>query len=138
MAEELTLRVITPDSIVVDTSASAVRIPGLDGSIGILRKHAPMVAALAAGPLTWQHAGKDHAMFVGGGFCEVRDDTVRVVSPASEAPSTIDVERAREAARRARERLRGGPGAGEIDLVRAEAALRRALVRLQVAQRWTD
>jgi F-type H+-transporting ATPase subunit epsilon len=136
MAAELTLRVITPDRVVIDTSASVVRVPALDGSIGVLRRHAPMVAALAPGELSWQEGGHERHMFVSGGFCEVRDDTVRVISPASEAPTEIDVERAREAASRARERLRGTlGGAGDIDLTRAEAALKRAMMRLSVAER---
>lgn len=135
MAEAITLRVITPESIVLDTTTSSVRLPGVDGSIGVLPRHAPMVAALGVGPLSYRHAGADHPVFVAGGFAEVRGDTIRVVSEACEPPEDIDVERARRAAERARERLQtheSSPGEA-FDLLRAQASLRRALVRLRVA-----
>lgn len=139
MPDTLTLRVITPEAIVVDTSARSITFPALDGLMGVLPRHAPMVAALAAGPLTWRggDAGDSQDMFVSGGFAEVRGDTVRLVTEASEPAEEIDVERAERAAERARERLRAR-AAGEvreIDLLRAEAALRRALQRLDVARR---
>ena len=85
MAESITLRIITPERIAVDTSVSAVRVPALDGAIGILARHAPMVAALDSGRLSWTAEGRSQDMFVAGGFAEVRSDTVRVVTQASEA-----------------------------------------------------
>jgi F-type H+-transporting ATPase subunit epsilon len=133
---QLTLRVITPDAIVLDEPVSSVRIPGLDGSLGILPRHAQMVAALDAGLLRYRNGGADHFMYVSPGFAEVRDDTLRVVCEAASAVEDIDPERARAAEKRARERLEqartGGPEAKEIDVARAEAALQRALMRLQV------
>ena len=132
----LTLRVITPDRIVHDGEVTSVRVPGVDGSIGILPRHAPMVAALYAVLLRWREGGKEHAMFVSGGFAEVRGSTVRVVTEAGERPHDIDEARARDAERRARERLAQGQAAeGEpLDVLRAEAALRRAILRLQARE----
>jgi len=135
MADSITLRIITPEKIVLDTQVSAVRIPAQDGSMGILRRHAPMVVALGVGELEYeQQGGGSTGVFVAGGFAEVRDDTVRVVTEASEPPTDIDVERAAGAAERARERLamRGG----DVDVARAEFALRRALVRQNLARKW--
>jgi len=136
MAQDLTVRVITPDAIVLDTTASAVQLPGLDGLIGVLPRHAPMVAALSEGAMTYtEGGGQKTGMFVAGGFAEVRENTVRIVSQASEAPTEIDVERASRAAERARDRLRERrveAGSVEFDVLRAEAALRRALVRIFV------
>jgi F-type H+-transporting ATPase subunit epsilon len=131
-AHELTLRVITPDRIVLDETVSSIRIPGLDGSIGILPRHAAMVAALDMGLLRYRQNGREHVLFVSGGFAEVRDGTVRVVSEAGERPEEIDEERARQAEARARERLDQGRGvAGEqLDVLRAELALKRARLRL--------
>jgi len=108
MADSLTLRVITPEAIVVDTTASTVKFPGLDGLMGVLPRHAPMVAALDAGHLSWTEDGVARNMFISGGFAEVRDNTVRIVTEASEPASEIDVDRAERSAERARERLRGG------------------------------
>ncbi len=131
---ELTLRVITPESVALDTTASSVRIPALDGQMGILPRHASMVAALEAGVLTWTEQGASRAMFVSGGFAEVRDNTVRVVSEAGERPEDIDTERAQRAAERARERLRKAHGGDhDVDVLRAELALRRAIMRERVA-----
>jgi len=138
MAGELTLRVITPDRIVLDTTASAVRIPAVDGSMGILPRHAQMVAALDVGLMTFKVEGKDAALFVSGGFAEVRDNTVRIVSEAGERPQEIDEERAREAEARARQRIEEGHARDmQIDILRAELALRRAQQRLR-ARRYSN
>ena len=131
----LTLRVITPDAIVLDTTADSVRIPGVDGSLGVLPRHAPMVAALDAGILEYKAGGTKRGLFVSDGFAEVRDNTLRVVCEAGEVPEAIDEERARAAEARARKRLSGAGDEGasdRIDLLRAQAALRRALMRLRV------
>ena len=130
----LTLRVITPDCIALDEQTDAVRLPGVDGSIGILPRHAHMVAALDAGELTYRTASGDKSLFVAGGFAEVRDGTVRVVSQAGELPEAIDEERARASEKRARERLTVR-GKTDIDILRANASLRRALMRMLVKQR---
>ena len=137
MAGQLTLRVLTPDKIVADTAVESVRLPGLDGSIGILPRHAPMIAAIDAGLLRFreQPGGREEVLFVSGGFAEVRDNTLRVVSEAGEKPEEIDEARAREAEKRARELLSVKVVDGEaIDLARAEAALRRALARLSARE----
>lgn len=136
MAGTLTLRIITPERIVVDEPVESVRVPALDGSIGILPRHAAMVAALQPGVLRYRGASGEKVMFVSDGFAEVRQNVLRVVSEAGEGAGQIDEQRARAAEQRARERLakRGSDGAGQIDVLRAEAALRRALMRLQVLE----
>jgi len=135
MAANLTLRVITPDRIVLDCQTSSVRIPGVDGSIGILPRHAHMVAALDVGPLRYVENGQHKALFVSEGFAEVKDNTLRVVCEAGELPEEIDEARAKESEKRARERLAGARVEGEpVDLLRAELALRRALMRQQVTE----
>ena len=136
MAGEFTLRVITPDRIALDTTVESARLPGLDGLLGILPRHAPLAAVIAAGELSYVENGTRKRLFVSDGFAEVGNNTARVVCEAGESPEEIDVERAREAERRARERLgrRGQPmtGAEAVDFLRAEAALRRAVLRLNV------
>ena len=127
MARELTLRLITPEHIPVDTTVSAVTVPALDGEIGILPRHAPLIAALDTGIVRYTAGASEHEVFVDGGFAQVRGDTVRVLSPVGEPKAEIDLERAREAERRARERLAVRGAA--VDVPRAEGALRRALLR---------
>jgi F-type H+-transporting ATPase subunit epsilon len=129
----LTLRVITPERIVIDREVDAVRLTALDGQLGVLPRHAPMVAALDLGLLRYRSGSHQGVLFCAGGFAEVHGDTLRVVTQAGELASDIDEERAREAERRARERLdqRQVPGGEPIDMLRAETALQRALLRLQ-------
>ena len=140
MADSLTLRVITPERVVLDTTVSSVKFPGLDGLIGVLPKHAHMVSALDSGLLEWSTGGgaPPEDMFVAGGFAEVRGNTVRIVTEAGEMASEIEVGRAEKAAVRAKERLktrRVEAGTAEFDVLRAEASLRRALMRAFVAGR---
>ena len=134
----LTLRVITPDQIVLDTTVDTVNFPALDGLMGVLSRHAPMVTALDAGPLVYSGSEGAGTLFVSGGFAEVRNNTVRVVTEASEPASSIDIERATEAAERARKRLAdrdSGEAGVTFDGSRAQAALRRALMRSNVASK---
>jgi F-type H+-transporting ATPase subunit epsilon len=136
MSGALTLRVITPDRIALDTQVESVRVPGADGQIGILPRHAAMVAALDPGVLRYRAEGKEHLLFISGGFAEVRGETVRVVTEAGERAEEIDETRARAAESRARERLAAGRAAGgePIDELRAEAALQRAMMRLSAVE----
>ncbi len=131
---QLTLRIITPERIALDEAVEYVWLPGVDGSIGVMARHAPMIAALDFGVLMYTKPGgaRGH-IFVSGGFAEVRGDTLRVISRAGEKPEEIDEARAREAERRARERLaqRGSAATmSEVNFLRAELALHRALLRL--------
>jgi F-type H+-transporting ATPase subunit epsilon len=133
MAGSLTLRVITPSAIVLDTQVESVRFPGLDGSIGVLPRHAHMIAGVAIGILHYVERGAPKQIFVSEGFAEVKDNTLRVVSEAGELPDQIDEERARAAEKRARERLSVKViGDEAVDVLRAELALQRALMRLEV------
>lgn len=136
MEHRLVVRVITPERIVVDTQAKSLRIPATDGSMGIFPRHAGMVAALDPGLLAIRlDGGMEQEMFIAGGFAEVRGETVRILTAAGEKASEIDVERARAAERRARERLAGGASSDEIDHARARAALQRSLARQAVVSR---
>lgn len=137
MAGQITLRIITPQAVVLDRTASSVKFMALDGSMGVLPGHAPMVTALGPGELEAQGEGQTERYFISGGFAEVSDGTLRIVSDACERPSDIDVERAGQAAERARTRLRErsvGP-AETFDVLREEASLRRALMRKNLAGR---
>jgi F-type H+-transporting ATPase subunit epsilon len=133
MPGTLTLRVITPERIALDRSVASVRLPALDGSMGVLPRHAPMIAALDTGLLRYRETSgsPEEVLFVSGGFAEVRGETLRVVCEAGERAQEIDEERARQAEKRARERLtvKASGGGDPLDLLRAEASLRRALMR---------
>lgn len=136
MAKEFHLRIVTPDRTVVDRKVLAVSFMGMDGSYGILANHAPMMTATQPGVVRITESdGSKEELVTTDGFAEVRDNVLTLVCEAGERAEEIDVERAREAERRARERIeqikKGQPG----DLPRAEAALRRALLRQLVGRR---
>jgi F-type H+-transporting ATPase subunit epsilon len=137
----LTLRIITPDRVVLDEVVDSVRVPASDGSMGIFPKHAGAVTTLDAGELRYAAAGGELSIFVSGGFAEVRGDTVRVLTSAGEAPTEIDEERAKAAEKRARERLdmsRGSARLDALDTARARASLQRAMARIKMRSRYSS
>lgn len=133
-AKTLTLRIVSPDGSVVETPAASVRVPGEGGSFGVLPRHASMVALTDSGLLTARTPdGRTLEFLIHDGFVEVRDDVVTVLTRSAEDPAAIDLQRAAEAAERARNFLRAE--ASDVDHARAVAALRRALMREKVARR---
>lgn len=132
LPEFLDLHVVTPERQVVREQAYEVQVPGLGGYLGILPGHAPLLSELQAGALSYRQGNHWSYLTIFGGFVEVLPERVIVLAESSEREEEIDVERAREAQNRAEERLRrvNDP---EIDFARAQAALERALIRLQVA-----
>jgi F-type H+-transporting ATPase subunit epsilon len=135
---ELTLRVITPTKISIDTTVESVQLPLLDGSAGVLPGHTHMIAALDAGLVHFRTpGGPEQIMHIDGGFAEVDGRTVRVVCQAGETADEIDEERALAAEKRARDRIAHGqlPGNEPVDILRAQASLRRALMRQRVKRR---
>jgi F-type H+-transporting ATPase subunit epsilon len=131
VANPITLRVITPDTVALDTTVDSVVLPGIDGKLGIMRGHATMVTGLDIGELRYNTGGSEASMFVAGGFAEIRDNTLRVVTEAGEDALTIDETRAQHAEERAQKRI--DEGDEEIDLVRAKTALRRAAARITIS-----
>ena len=135
MAEkQLLLEVVTPDRLVLSTEAEVVVCPGAEGQFGVLPGHIPFLSALEIGEMYYKSAGKTEYLAVSGGFAEVTGEKVTIVAESAEVGREIDVERARRALERAEKRIAAGKTA-EIDWARAEAALRRSLVRAKVAGR---
>ena len=135
MAEkQLLLEVVTPDRKVVSTTADIVVCPGIEGQFGVLVGHVPFLSALDIGEMYYKQGGKTEYLAVNGGFAEVTGTKVTVVAEAAEFGREIDIERARRAMERAEKRLAVAKTA-EIDWARAEAALRRSIMRMKVAGR---
>ncbi len=124
--------VITPDGSAFRGRVTSVRLSGKDGSFGILARHAPLLAVVEAGIVRVSNeSGKELAFAAGEGFVEVRGSGVRLLVDFCNARSQIDVSRAEKAKLRAKERMRSH--GTDIDRLRAEAALRRAVARLSTA-----
>ena len=135
MAEkELLLEVVTPDRLVLSTQAEVVVCPGVEGQFGVLPGHIAFLSALDIGEMYYKAGGKTEYLAVSGGFAEVTGEKVTIVAESAEKGREIDVERAKRALERAEKRIAAGKTA-EIDWARAEAALRRSLVRAKVAGR---
>ncbi len=131
MESSLQLEVVTPDKVVLSTTADYVGVPGIAGRFGVLPHHVPLLCALGVGGLYYRTATGTDQVFVSGGFVEVSDNTISVLTEAAECAADIDIARAQEAKRRAEERLASQDEA--VDAARAHAALSRAVARLGVA-----
>jgi F-type H+-transporting ATPase subunit epsilon len=136
MADTMRFEFISQERIILQDDVNMVVAPGAGGVLGILPRHAPLMAVIAPGELVVKKEGQEDRFYaVGGGFMEVRPDKVILLARSGESAEEIDLERAREARRRAEELL----AAGEIDSAERrrvmELALRRSAVRLKVAER---
>ena len=135
MAEkELLLEVVTPDRLVLSTEADVVVLPGVEGQFGVLPGHIPFLSALQIGEMYYKAGGKTEYLAVSGGFAEVTGEKVTIVAESAEMGREIDVERAKRALERAEKRLAAAK-TENIDWARAEAAMRRSLMRTKVAGR---
>ncbi|NLU41856.1 MAG: F0F1 ATP synthase subunit epsilon [Firmicutes bacterium] len=128
----LRLDIVTPDRIEFSDEVNMVVAPGIEGDLGILPGHIPLVTRLQTGVLRIYKGSEKLVMAISEGFMEVTKDKVVVLAEAAELPEEVDVERALAAQRRAKERL--AAHSHDVDIVRAQAALRRAMTRLQVAR----
>ncbi|WP_281883170.1 F0F1 ATP synthase subunit epsilon [Paenibacillus sp. YYML68] len=129
------LEIVTPERKVFAEQASMVIAKGVEGELGILPNHIPLVTPLKIGSVTVkQPQKKDVVIAVNGGFMEVRKDKVVILAESAELPEQIDVDRAKASRERAEKRLKEIKQAN-VDFKRAELALQRAMNRLDVSER---
>lgn len=136
MAEKtFKLEVVTPDRVVLsDDEIVSVTAPGSEGYLGMLANHAPMMTQLKIGKLDYRRADStSYAMAISGGFLEVFENAVTVLAESAEMAEEIDLSRAEEAKTRAEERL--ASPAPDVDVERADIALKRAINRIHVARK---
>jgi len=128
----MTVQVVTPSGVLFETEdATFVAASGEGGDLGVETNHSNLLTTLRIGPLRIRAGDAERLFAVHGGFLEATPHAVRIVADAAEPADAIDVERARSARRRAEERLKRK--AADTDLARVEAALKRSLLRLEVA-----
>ena len=130
MAEVFRLQIITPDQRFYEGEASMVELTTTEGDIGIYKGHIPLTAIVSPGVLHIHEEGQVREAALMSGFIEVLPDQVIIMAEVVEWPDEIDVKRAEEARIRAERRLQSH--SAEVDVVRAELALKRALVRLEM------
>jgi len=128
----IAVEIMTPERLVMQTQADSVVVPASDGELGILPHHTPLLAQLQPGQVRLRHGDALELFAVSGGFVQVEANKVSIFAETAEMPHEIDVERARQAADRARQQLK--VAISDIDLAQAEFALRRALARLHATE----
>ena len=129
----LRLEIITAERQVFADDVNVVVAPGIEGELGILPHHAPLMTMLKPGELLIRKDGEETYLAVTGGFLEIRPDKVIILADACEREEEIDITRAEEAKRRAEERIEAHPQG--LDIARAQAALLRSLIRIRIAER---
>jgi F-type H+-transporting ATPase subunit epsilon len=134
MADKIRLRVVTPSRMLLDEDVDEVTAPGELGEFGVLPNHIAFLTTLVPGELSYKQGSSKKTLAVSGGYAEVLDNVMTVLAPAAEFADEIDSARAQRAKEQA-EKLMAELNRGEKDWEMAEAALKRALVRLQVASR---
>ena len=136
LPESIQLIVVTPERQLLRESVVEVTVPGREGQLGILPGHAPLMTELGIGELSYRTStlSPPVALAVISGFAEVLADRVTVLAETAERAEEIDLARAEEAKARAEKRLAAGDP--NIDWDRANIALQRALIRLQIARKY--
>jgi len=130
----LRLEVVTPERSVFSDDVDIVVAPGIEGELGILPHHTPLMTALKTGELRARKGSEEFLLCVAGGFMEVRPDRVIVLADTCERAEEIDLARAEEARKKAEVRMaeKYQPG---VDAAETEAALHRAMARLAIAEK---
>ena len=129
------LEIITAEREVYADDVDIVVAPGIEGQLGILPNHAPLMTVLQPGEVSVRKDGEPSYLAITGGFLEVMANKVTILAEACEYSQEINEERAQEAMERAQERLRNQTSGSAVELSRALTSFRRAQVRLNVARR---
>jgi F-type H+-transporting ATPase subunit epsilon len=135
MAQQIRLEVVTPNGAVVSEDVDIVNAPGYGGDFGVLANHAPFLATIRTGLLTYEQGKKRENLMISGGFCECSNNKITFLVESAEFGRQIDVDRAMKAKERAEQRLAKATQHDDlINRTRAEAALQRALARMKVSK----
>ena len=131
----LKVDIVTAERVVYSEDVDVVIAPGIEGQLGILPHHAPLMTTLQAGELRLRRGGEEDSLAISGGFLEVRPDRVIILADTAERAEEIDLARAEAAKQRAEQRLKERGITPGLDESRCEAALHRAMARLTVAEK---
>jgi F-type H+-transporting ATPase subunit epsilon len=132
MAEQLKLELVTPQKKVVSESVDEITATGALGEFGVLQGHAPFLTSLKIGELSYKQSGAIKFLAVANGYFEVVNDQVTVLVDSAEYAEEIDLERAKKAMAKSEEKLKV-LAPDDTDYKGMEAALQRAMIRMQVA-----
>jgi F-type H+-transporting ATPase subunit epsilon len=129
----LKVDIVTAERVVFsEEDVDLLVVPGIEGELGVLPLHAPLLTTIQPGVLRVVKGEEETTMAITGGFIEVRENRVTILADAAERGEEIDVARVEAARRRAEELLASREAT--VDMVQAEMALKRALVRLKATE----
>ena len=132
MADVFELKIISPDSMFFEGEAYFLEFPSVEGGMGVYKNHIPLTTILEPCVMSIHNGTEVKKAAILGGFLEILQDKITVLAEDAQWPEEIDVERAKEAKKRAEERLsHNGPN---MDVRRAQAALKRAIARINTAK----
>lgn len=134
MADAIKLDIVTPYGLAYSGEVSEIIAAGSEGEFGILPGHTSLITTLKTGMLTIKSGREMFYFFVSGGYSEVISDKVTILADSAERAESIDIERAKSAMQRAEELLRQ---VDKVDFARGTAAVERATIRIQVAEKRT-
>jgi F-type H+-transporting ATPase subunit epsilon len=132
MAEQLKFELVTPQKKVVSESVDEITATGALGEFGVLQGHAPFLTSLKIGELSYKQGGTTKFLAVSNGYFEVVNDQVTVLVDSAEFAEEIDLDRAKKAMAKSEEKIKA-LAPDDTDYKAMEAALQRALIRMQVA-----
>ena len=127
------LQIVTPERVFYDKQVDRVIFRTMEGDIGVLQGHIPLTVGLSSGTCVISSEDGEYRGVVHGGFAEIREDKVTILTDAAEWPDEIDVERAKRALERAEKRLID-PHYDEVRVTQAKSSVVRALARLEVME----
>lgn len=125
------LKIVTPRGIYKETEVEMLNLRTTSGQIGILANHLPLASAIDISEMNYIKDEQRYKFALAGGFVYVNDDETTIIANAIESPEEIDLRRAQEAKARAEERLHNQSN-DDMDILRAEVALRKAITRIRV------
>ena len=133
MAGTFSLQIVTPEREVYASQVESVSLPGMQSHFGVLRNHAPLIAALEAGVVKIVDAElKETMLAIGGGFFQVAQNQAILLADSAEFPHEISLDRVRESETKARASLDSQLEGEQLEREQAEAALKRARVRMRL------
>jgi F-type H+-transporting ATPase subunit epsilon len=136
MADTFQLEVATPEQLLVNEPVTLAELPGLNGYMGILAGHAPLMSALGPGVLSYEGGGGAHVYAISGGFVEVSENHVRVLADDAEAAEDIQVDKARQQLEQANRDLQQAKETADVES--ALRAVQHAQARIDAAERRTS
>jgi len=131
--DTLRLEIVTPDAVVYSEDVDMVTLPGVEGQMGVLPQHVPLMTQMVPGEMIVRKGGQDRFLAVGEGFVEITGDHVAILTDMAVAAESIDEAKAEEARQRAQARLHEKLSAEEVASV--NAALARSLAQIRVKRR---